>query len=1348
MKPIKKLLSLLAVCMAVLVAPAAADDIAFSFVVPRISFPPEISNVSSTAAITGLASFTVTADIVGHEQKKAFCDVIPESECAASDWYLAPDPDISPNPPAIQTARVYYYYNDDVSSPSSVSMIYDSNYAKYRAAIPLAGTGAGDTITYYIVAVDSFGNVASQAPDKTQRPCPSSSSWDDSLATPAAGSCSHATSYEQCGEIISGQPAPCAEDEYTLADKQDDVCGEPDGGGHQNLISGPNADRMDILGMSAGADSTYICVKLGLQGQPVGIDGPMPIDSYIIFFYNPDIPDLNPGDTHIENAYVITYAPEAMGSDPTLVKVLWSGDCVTDPDTTNPLDCKLISAVGANENLKIEYNTVAVRFMTKKSGTGNPYNISYNLIGGSSSLSILQAVTGEINLSGGTAYWESDASPAFAFYHTNKTVTVETEGPIIPLADIHAKCGSSSTGVCPKGDVQPDKNVCHFTINVTGDTSFVDELRIYRNTVNNALTATRIGSIPDIGAISSYQFDDTHTVLDGTKTYYYVTGYNSSTGWETEISQASKTSCTIEDWVAPSAPEITAAATPPGNTGKCEIHWTVDEDPTLSNFYLSRDGAPINFSNPLSAGAGVTEYSYPDPQSLVNGQAYNYTVTAFDLGDNTAESLSVTCTPEDLDAPSQIATAIATNISGSLGVDMAWSASTENDLAGYNVYYCPQANPLVDCRAADEFARMNSSLITDAHFSIDSTQAPDIITGEGDYCFYVEACDDCAAQGTCPGNGGSPNCSGFPAGGADSSLYVKCLNLTTESDNSPPTYPGGLTCTTPDQGNTNIVKWNKVCQDADGTPFEDCDNPTPREVVGYKVIHGSQGAVPHIAVAQPSDIVGITSAGMYTEITHSNLNNQQQYCYNVFAMDSLANYSTDGPGGTKQEVCCTPQDTLAPDKPGMQDIPHTASSCHPAWHAVQDKDSLTYNLYRCNGGSIECNSGDDFSAVATGITAGGDMLSLFDDDVNPDSLYTYCATAVDPSGNDSAVFESGDSANCGVCTPGNRANPPSEAGAATIVPGSGAKLYWTNSVDHDASGGYNVYRCNSPDCGFPVGPVQTCVAGNRTQLNPLMLDHEPCGDWYYGVTYMKNCLDPSTESLLPGVSTAISDDALSIQSPYPACETRCIIVSSCKDYDAADRCVPVTITDTGRTGADGKYLVNGKSGLSVFLADYSDDPVADAFTITDSGGNFKLVINNFTAGLNTSSTYSLILKVPAAQKSGMACSPGFSGDDCYIILSKDVKIEEDAEVKVSGLSLGGGGRAEIGNADCSDSVDVGDLLLFKAAFGSSKGGADYKTYADFDGNGTIDVEDFLILKKNFGKVLDAAPAPVPGLCKE
>ena len=1331
-------------------APAAAGDIEFGFDIPRMPYPPVISDVSSSAAVTGASYFTVAARITAQEQKKGFCDVIPESECTTSDWYLAPDPDVAPNPPTIRLARVYYYRNDGVTSASYVDMTYDPAIARYRADVPLDGAGEGDTIAYYIVAVDSLGNVASQAPDSTQRPCPSSSSWDETLATPVTSSCAYATSREQCGRIVSGQPEPCPEDEYTVADTEGDVCGEPDSSGNQNIISGPDADKVDILGISAGADSTYICTKVGINAAPPDSTDPPPIEAYIMLFYNPEMPDLNPADTHVENAYAAVYVPEAYGTDSTLAKVLWDGDCMTDPDTADPLSCKLVAAVGASEDLKIEYNQGSLRFMTKKSGTGYLYDQPYNLLGGSSQSSILKVVTGEINLSGGTVYWTADSTPAMAFYHGKKTVTVEpAREPAAPFI-IGTTCGDGLTSVCRKQTAPPPDNKCTIHFKASLDAAFTDEYRVYRNTTDDYSTAAPVGDVADVDGVSSYTFEDAHTTLDGATYYYYLAGYNSAADKETPLEDAAATTCTVEDWVAPSPPVITSAATPPGNTGKCRLDWTVDADPSLAYFYISYDGAPLNYPT-LMASDGVTEYSYTVPATFPIGDSVTFTVSAMDLGENTAESLSATCTPQDLEAPDRVNSLIATNLYGKLGVEMNWVASSEDDLAGYNVYYCPQSNYLVDCREQEEFTRMNSSLITETDYKRDSTQAPGIISGEGNYCFYIEACDDCDNQGTCPDNGGSSNCSGFPTGGADSTLYVKCLTLTQFGGTDPPAWPGGLACNAPAEGNKIIVEWDRVCYYAAGYQFTDykedpnCATPTPEQVVGYKVIFGDSGAVPFPASASTEDIAGITSVGMPTQIEHSNLINGQQYCYNVAAVDAGANYSTDGPGGTRQEVCCTPQDTLAPDSPEMQDIPHTATSCDPAWYSVQDEDAVTYSLYRCNSGASECAAAGDFTAIATGLT-GGDVLSLGDYDVNADSIYTYCATAVDASGNESAVYDSADTANCGVCAPGNRPNAPSAVGAAILASQTGSKLYWTDSPDH-SGGGYNVYRCSGSDCASPGSPVQTCVPGGRTAASPLSLDNEPCGAWYYGVTYMTDCGDPSTESLLSAMGTAISSSAVDIPCAHAGCDSRCIIVSSCKNYDLADSCVPVTVLDPSQTGGDGKYLATGKTGLEVFLADSDNNPRGDAVAVTDSNGNFKLIIDNAIAGLDTTSSYQLILKVPATQKSGIACSPGFTGDDCYIILSKEVTVLEDAEVKVSGLSLGGGGRAEIGNPDCSDSVDVGDLLIFRAAFGSSEGDDDYKTYADFDGNGSVDVEDFLILKQNFGKTLDAAPGALPILCE-
>ena len=99
--------------------------------------------------------------------------MVPKSNCTATDWYQAPDTAISPNPPEIKSAKVFYFNNGDPMTTSSVAMTYDSELGKWYANVPISPTLIqGDTINYYILSIDGRGNVASEVPTTSEEPCP------------------------------------------------------------------------------------------------------------------------------------------------------------------------------------------------------------------------------------------------------------------------------------------------------------------------------------------------------------------------------------------------------------------------------------------------------------------------------------------------------------------------------------------------------------------------------------------------------------------------------------------------------------------------------------------------------------------------------------------------------------------------------------------------------------------------------------------------------------------------------------------------------------------------------------------------------------------------------------------------------------------------------------------------------------------------------------------------------------------------------------------------------------------------------------------------------------------------
>lgn len=1313
-------------CLAVCSA-TAAGDIKFNFQIPTIPFPPKIENVTSTPKAAG--TWTVTADITGQEQKRPSCE-LPLDLCQSTDWQMIPDTEVSPNPPEIASAKVYFYKENDVTTTQSAAMTYDAALGKFKADISMSGA---DSLVYYIVAIDTRGNVASQSPDTGNEPCPSVSTWDDKLSTPVTNSCASATSYTQCNKNVNGTPSPCETSKYTMGDKRGDVCGEPDGNGDQHVITGPGANSVDMLGISAGAGNSVICARIGLAAPPPDSNGPAPIEGYLLIFFNPDLPDPNPADTHIENAFAITYAPEVVGSDPTLVKVLWDGNCVTDPNTSSPLNCKLISAVGANENLKIGWQTDSLRMIVKKSGTGDPLKVPFNLIGSTSRESILVGLTGEINLSGGNAFWISDLTPGFGYYYTNQTaiggVCTEPVAPVGPSAKCSVSGTGGTSGVCPKSATQPQQNKCKLSLNPVAGAS---EYRFYRNTTDNAAGATRIASQagPD--------YTDTFTTLDGTKYYYFVTSYDGSCSLETKLSSAARTDCTVEDWVTPAAPTGLSAATPKGEEKTCKINWHFPAaDVSMGSFTLSRDGVAQNQSSPVQYAAGTLDYNWADPAMLELSTPYTYIVKAIDKTGNESGNALVNCTPEDLKPPAAVSTLMISKITkpDKLGVHIEWPASPEPDVAGYNVFWCKKSGG-VQCAAAAEFAPMNPSQQGDTAIDNESAQ---IFSSEDNYCFYVTACDNCVTSGTCPSNAGAANCSGFPAGGAS------CLFVDHSIDTVKPAFPATVTATPLPEGRKCKIEWAQVCKNSDGSQLPNCNNPGSENLIGYKIMREVATPVPSPYDATAIGTVPVSSS---REFVNTGLANGTTYYYSVYGMDGSMNYST---GAGKLEVQCKPQRTAPPDRPSGLSMDSAATTCTSYWNEVTDQDMLTYNVYRCDGNLATCNNSSKYTSVKDGVRK-EEGLTYPDYEVTTGNTYTYCITAKTED-IESAVYTAGNTVNCAVCVAREETAGPTQVTAA--VPSGAAcgsvNIHFVKSTDDNGTaGGYNIYRCTDATCATKTS-IKTCsqlqassnAIKNISASAPIILAGETTGAHIYGATFQKDCGDALTESVLANNNEAISDAATVAECP-PACSNpgKCAIISSCTDFAQKTACSPMTMVDPG-SKTDGKYTKTPKAGIEVYLVDENGNKVGES-AFTDESGNYQIMIDTSKLSFNTAATYKVVVKLPAAEAEHQPCSADLQGDDCSFYLSTIVKATEDSVAKkVGGVPVASpaGGCAEIGNANCDGSVNLADFSILKNCFGSSSGDGKYQAWADFDGDGTVNLSDFVILKSNYGKAMKTPPTP-------
>jgi len=541
------LISLIANC-------SVAQNLAFNFAIQEMPSPPTITGVQNFPITPFASFFKVSATIESQIQWIKVCDTVPQSNCASSDWYRIPDPQITPNPPEIKAAFVYYYHEDNISDANRIALSYDDKLDKWSADIPFdSNWEIYDSISYYIVAIDGIGNVASEAP--IGEPCKSMGAWNQSEATPRNDSCSYAAGYFECGEFKSIAPGNCG-DEYTVGDKQGDVCGEPDANGGQSITNQP---RLDIRGISAGVDgsiagvnSPILCVNMGIGEPPSpATEFPTTLESaegYMLYIFNPDIPDSNPSDTHIRNAYIITYSPESTGADPTLTRILWDGDCVTNPNNTDPFSCRLLIAVGDHPKLKIGYNET-LQFIVKENGFDDYHNIPYSLVGKSSENTVIAGATGMFNLTGGTAFWTSDITSGLRFYPREQTDSVVSyhhgDSPVITETSCSADGGKTGFSVCPRSISQPASNTCRIDFDQSYYSYIVDEYQIYRSTTDNRKDAVKIGSVLEDGS-EKYTFEDVITNLNGTKYYYWLAPYNQKYGGANFVSS---TSCIIEDWI-------------------------------------------------------------------------------------------------------------------------------------------------------------------------------------------------------------------------------------------------------------------------------------------------------------------------------------------------------------------------------------------------------------------------------------------------------------------------------------------------------------------------------------------------------------------------------------------------------------------------------------------------------------------------------------------------------------------------------------------------------------------------------------------------------------------------------
>ncbi|MFA6450937.1 MAG: hypothetical protein WCX65_15795, partial [bacterium] len=641
----------------------ARAAVSFKFKIPTIPFTPILSDISNSSAVTGAASFSVFATIRGDLQQKACCGATcNDTDCEMDEWKMVTDTSVSPNPPCIpnengmpgmpdnvckivgaQNPMLFYYKENEIADTNSVPMAYDATTGKFKGTIKLDGFADKDVIYYYIVASDSRGNVISMTPDSAKAPCTSIASWNPTYETPAVDDCSVANGYEQCAVNVAAKPS-CFSSDYSVNDREADTCGEPSSSGAQVPVSGQ--ENTDFLGFSAGAGKGYvdlpsddvICAKIRLKGAPPASSSG-PIEGYLMMLFNPDISDPNPGDIYFPNVFAITYAPEAASADKNLVNVLWDGECVSNPNTSDILGCKIVVGNEGEPKLKIGFDTNQhhLKFIAKNAVSTNTGNKV--ILGAASNQLRMLFLTGEINISGGTAFWIVDLSAGLMLVkNTRQAVVGPIEEPMPPIIQ-QTTCKAGGVGsfpVCAKSVSKPaGGNDCVIDILPSPDTmvTSIAKYKVYVSDTNSKDNAVYDPSL-DITENGSLSYSISKNIpsesLEGqTKYFFFSSMSGGASPKETLKKYWAATSCRAEDWKAPDPPSGATCATPDGNEKKCLCSWTQDPDP-LVGYNIKRNGTtlPLNTSIILSP-------SYTDSSSvLVNGTAYTYQIQAVDSGNN------------------------------------------------------------------------------------------------------------------------------------------------------------------------------------------------------------------------------------------------------------------------------------------------------------------------------------------------------------------------------------------------------------------------------------------------------------------------------------------------------------------------------------------------------------------------------------------------------------------------------------------------------------------------------------------------------------------------------------------
>jgi len=538
--------------------------------------------------------------------------------------------------------------------------------------------------------------------------------------------------------------------------------------------------------------------------------------------------------------------------------------------------------------------------------------------------------------------------------------------------------------------------------------------------------------------------------LTNDRTYQYSLQALDTSG-NTSPASSPAVAATPTDLTPPAVPtDLTAT---PGD-GRVTLSWTANSESDLASYRVLRDGAEV-----AVVDAPATAFT---DTGLTNDTAYQYALRSVDRRGNTSDASSpaVSATPLDMTAPA-VPTGLAA-VRGDTRVSLTWTANTETDLAGYDLF-----------RRAD--GASSPVRVSGAVLGASATSWTDSgLTNDVQYTYTLRARDrsgnsSASSAGVSatptdltppavpsrpsavPGDGvvslsWSPNSesdlgsyrvlrdgvvvatvtrptttytdgavsNGTPHGYAlvavdthgNASAATSPPVSATARDLTPPAVPAGLAAT---RGDGRVVlSWTAN---------------TESDLASYRVLRGG--------------VVVATVTAPTTAFTDTGLTNDTAYGYALAAYDATGN----GSAATSPEVSATPTDLTPPSPPaGVRSTPGDGV-VDVTWTGNTEPDLAAYRVYA---------DARLVATVAVVAPPGDTPTSYRDSGLANGTARTYAVTAVDGHGNESPTSTTS-------ATPADTTAPGAPGGLAATPGDRQVRLSWTASTASDVAT-YRVLR--------------------------------------------------------------------------------------------------------------------------------------------------------------------------------------------------------------------------------------------------------------------------------------------------